>query len=301
MFVRQLEAFRAMMLAGTVSGAAALLGVSQPAVSRLLGRLEKEVRITLFDRTKGRLAPTREAQILYNEVERSFVSVDKIREVAADIGNARAGHLHVAAMPAVGLGFLPAAICEFNCTHPNVTVTAEVNMSARVEESVAAQHVDFGIGEFPFHRTGLETELFCRAPAYLVVPLGHALAGRSYARPADVEGLPFIALTRDQVGRHVSDRVFNQAGVARRMVAETQVNAVICDLVRQGVGVGLVDPFTAADYAGRGIAAVPFRPRVEFRVGILYPTHRPLSRVARVFLSVLRRRRNALLRPGQHR
>ena len=98
MFVRQLEAFRATMMAGTVSGAATLLGVSQPAVSRLLARLEKEIKITLFDRSTGRLAPTREAQILYDQVERTFVSVDKIREIAADIGAARAGHLHIAAM-----------------------------------------------------------------------------------------------------------------------------------------------------------------------------------------------------------
>jgi len=78
------------------------------------------------------------------------------------------------------------------------------------------------------------------------------------------------------------------------------VNAVICDLVRRGLGVGVVDAFTAADFAGRGIVAVPFRPRIDFRLGILYPTHRPLSRVARAFLSVLRRRRNELLRasPG---
>jgi DNA-binding transcriptional LysR family regulator len=209
--------------------------------------------------------------------------------------------LHIAAMPAIGLGFLPAAIQEFKGTHPDVTITAEVNISARVEESVAAQHVDFGIGAFPFHRTGLEAELFSRAPECLVVPAGHPLAGRATARPADLEGLPFIAFTRDQVGRHVADRVFEQAGVTRRIVAETQVNAVVCDLVRLGVGVGLVDPFTAADYADRGVVALRFRPHIEIRVGILYPVHRPLSRVARVFLSVLRRRRNALLRAGQQR
>jgi len=298
MFVRQLEAFRATMLAGTVSGAAALMGVSQPAVSRLIGRLEKEIRITLFDRSKGRLAPTAEARILYNEVERTFVSVEKIREIAADIGTARAGHLHIAAMPAIGLGFLPAAIQEFNKEHPNVTITAEVNMSARVEETVAAQHVDFGIGTFPFHRTGLDTEVFCRAPEYLVVPAGHPLQGKAYARPADVKGMPFIVLPRDQSGRHLTDRAFERADIPRRIIVETQANAVICDLVRRGVGVGLVDPFTAADYVGRGIVAIPFRPRIEFLVGILYPTHRPLSRVARVFLSIPRSRRNVLLRTG---
>jgi len=300
MFIRQLEAFRATMQAGTVSGAAVLLGVSQPAASRLLGRLEKELNLTLFDRTKGRLAPTPEAQILYDQVERTFVSVDKIREVAAGIGTAQAGHLHVAALPAVGLGFMPAVIEDFNRAHPQVTITLEVNISARVEESVSAQHVDLGIGQFPFRRTGLESEVFCNAPQYLVVPTGHPLAGRNHAKPADVRDLPFIALARDQVGRHVIEQAFDRAGIAPKVRAETQVNAVICDLVRRGLGVGVVDAFTAADFAGRGIVAVPFRPRIDFRLGILYPTHRPLSRVARAFLSVLRRRRNDMLRasPG---
>jgi DNA-binding transcriptional LysR family regulator len=301
MFVRQLEAFRATMIAGTVSGAALLLGISQPAVSRLLVRLEKELRLTLFDRGKGRLTPTAEAQLLLDQVERTFVSVDKIREVAAEIGLAQAGHLQIAALPAVGLGFLPAAIEEFHRGHPKVKISFQVNMSARVEETVAAQRVDFGIGEFPFRLTGIETEIFCRAPEYLVVPEGHRLAARPFVRPADLEDLPFIALTRDQVGRHLVDHVFQRAGVSRDLVAETQANAVVCDLVRRGLGVGLVDPFTSADFAGRGIVAIRFRPTVEFRLGILYPTHRPLSRVARAFLSVLRRRRDELLRMSQHR
>jgi DNA-binding transcriptional LysR family regulator len=301
MFIRQLEAFRATMLAGTISGGAVLLGVSQPAVSRLVGRLEKELKLTLFDRSGGHLTPTVEAQILYDQIERTFVSADKIRQVAADIGAAQAGHLHVAALPAIGLGFLPGVIQEFHRAYAKVMITAEVNISARVEESVAAQRVDLGIAEFPFRRTGLESEVFCNASECLVVPEGHPLAAATVARPADLEGAPFISLMREHVGRHLIDRVFERAGVTRRLVAETQVNATICELVQRGVGLAIVDPFTAADYAARGVVAVPFRPSIKIRLGILFPTHRPLSRVARAFLAVLRRRRNVLLRGNADR
>lgn len=296
MFIRQLEAFRATMLAGTISGAAVLLGVSQPAVSRLIGRLEKELKLTLFDRSKGRLAPTVEAQMLHDQVERTFVSVDKIREVASSIGSAQAGRLHVSALPAIGLGFLPGVIQEFHKAHPKVLITTEVTLSARVEETVAAQGVDLGIAEFPFRLTGLESEVFCNAAECLVVPEGHPLASAAFARPADLEGAPFISLLRDYVGRHLIDQVFERAGITRRLVAEAQVNATICELVQRGVGLAIVDPFTAADYASRGVVAVPFRPAIKMRLGVLYPTHRPLSRVARAFLSVLRRQRNDLLR-----
>jgi DNA-binding transcriptional LysR family regulator len=199
-------------------------------------------------------------------------------------------------MPALGLFFLPSVIAEFNAHHPNVSVTAEDNISPRVEEGVAAQRVDLGLAEFPFRRTGTESEVFCDAPECLVVPAGHRLAGAAVVRPADLDGVPFISLMREYLGRHVVDRIFERAGVTRRLVAETQFNSVICELVERGVGVGIVDPFTAAAYAGRGLVAVPFRPVIKIRIGVLYPTHRPLSRVARAFLSVLRRRRNELLR-----
>jgi DNA-binding transcriptional LysR family regulator len=298
MFIRQIEAFRATMLSGTVSGAAVLLGVSQPAVSRLIGRMEKELNLTLFDRSKGRLAPTVEAQILHEQIERTFISVDKIREAAADIGGAQAGYLHIAALPAVGLHFLPDVIREFHDGHPKVKVTAEINTSPRVEEGVAAQRVDLGLAEFPFRRTGIESEVFCDVPECLVVPPGHKLAGAAVARPTDLEGAPFISLMRENVGRHVIDRIFDRAGVTRRLVAETQFNGLMCELVQRGVGVSIVDPFTAAYYATRGVVAVPFRPVIKIRIGLLYPTHRPLSRVARAFLTVLRRRRNELLRGG---
>ena len=301
MFIRQIEAFRATMLAGTVSGAAVLLGVSQPAVSRLIGRMEKELNLPLFDRSKGRLAPTVEAQILHEEVERTFVSVDRIREVAAEIGAAQAGHLHVSVLPALGIFFLPDVIQEFHRIYPKVKVTAEIHISSRVEEGVAAQRVDLGLAELPFRRAGIESEVFCDAPECLVVPAGHPLAGAAVVRPVDLEGAPFISLMREYVGRHVVDRIFERAGVTRQLVAETQINGLICELVERGVGVGIVDPFTAAYYAARGVVAVPFRPLIRIRIGMLYPTHRPLSRVARAFLAVLRRRRNELLRGGSER
>lgn len=300
MFIRQLEAFRATMLAGTVSGAGELMGLSQPAVSRLLARLESHLKLTLFDRTKGRLAPTHEARILFEEVERTFVSGDRIREIAGKIRSAGVGHLHIAALPAVGLGFMPAVVEEFRRTHPQVSVTLDVSLSANVEATVAAQHVDIGIGEFPFQRTGLTTETFCRVPNYLIVPRGHPLAKCNQVRPADLTDASFVCVSRTTITRHMIDRVFQKAGVPRRLVVETPFHSVACDLVSRNAGVALVNPFTAADYSDRGIVAIPFRPKVEFRLAILYPTHRLLSRVAREFLTLLRRRRDEFVRtcPG---
>jgi DNA-binding transcriptional LysR family regulator len=300
MNIRQLEAFRATMLAGTVSGAASLMGLSQPAISRLLSQLEHRLNLSLFDRSKGRLAPTPEAHLLYEEVERTFVSVDKIRELAGDIGAARAGQLRVGVLPALGLGFMSDAIARFNATHPDIFVSLIVEASVKIEEWAAAQQVDFGIAEFPFRRAGIVIEEFCRTDLVLALPVGHRLAAKAQRRgfigPEDLQDERFISYTANTTGRHLVDRVFERVDVRRAVVAEAQYSAVICGLIERGLGVGLVDPFTAGDFAGRGrLVAVPFRPGVELRLGLLHPAHRPMSVVAREFLKVLRAMRNLVL------
>jgi DNA-binding transcriptional LysR family regulator len=81
--------------------------MSQPAVSRLLSQLESSLQLTLFDRSAGRLVPPHEAPLLYGEVERTFVSVDRIRDMARDIRSADPGALNIASFPLLALGFWP--------------------------------------------------------------------------------------------------------------------------------------------------------------------------------------------------
>ena len=293
MNIRQLEAFRAIMVARSTIGAAELLNMSQPAVSRLLSQLEASLKLTLFDRSSGRLVPTSEALLLYTEVERTFISVDKIREMARDIRSADAGSLNIASFPLLALGFLPGVIRQFNEIHPRTRVSLHVQMSPKIEEWAAAQQIDFGFAEFPyqartFDRSGFEAEEFCRVPYLLAVPQGHRLAARKIVRPADIAGERFISLTTNTVGRLLVDQLFEREGVAREMVVDSQVMAVVATLISQHQGIGFIDPFTAADFADRNIVPLRFEPAVEMRIGLLHPTHRPLSRIASEFAGLLR-------------
>jgi DNA-binding transcriptional LysR family regulator len=293
--IRQLEAFRAFMMSGTTKGAAQLMNISQPAVSRLIDQLERKISFPLFDRTKGRLIPTPEAQLLFEEVERTFASVDKIRELASDIRAANTGHLNIAILPALSFRFLPSVIERFRAMHPRTTISMTIQTSPKIEEWAAAQHIDFGIAEFPFIRAGVEIEDFCRASYVVALPKGHALERKKSLTPKDFAGETFISFTGNTTGRHIIDQVFQRAQVVRRMVIETQYSAVIAEFVSRGLGVGLIDPFTAYDFRDRQIATRPFAPELEFHLGILHPGHRPLSRTTRAFLSMLRAAKREVL------
>jgi DNA-binding transcriptional LysR family regulator len=170
-----------------------------------------------------------------------------------------------------------------------------IQTSSKIEEWAAAQHIDFGIAEFPFIRAGVQTEDFCRVPQLIALPKDHALVRKAVITPADLAGESFISHTGNNVGRHLVDQVFHHAQVTRRLVLEAQYVAVIAEFVARRLGIGLIDPFTAYDFREREIITRPFEPKIEFHLGILHPNHRPLSRTARAFLALLRAARNEVL------
>src|SRR5262245_11739761 len=110
--LRQMEAFRAVMLTGTTIQAAAMLKVTQPAISRLINDLEAQAGITLFDRVRGRLQPTPEAETLFDEIERAYISFDHIANFMKGIRRS-AGRLRLLATMPMAHGILPATIARF--------------------------------------------------------------------------------------------------------------------------------------------------------------------------------------------
>lgn len=292
---RQLTAFRETMVTGTASGAAEIMGISQPAVSRLIEALEESLSITLFDRRTGRMIPTLEAQLFYAELQNAFAGYDRLVAAAEDIRLGRRGSLHIASMPAVGLNFLPDAIASFRKVQPDVKIRFDLQLSMRVEEWVSSQQVDLGIAEFPFERPGIEREPFCELPYVMAMPAGHRLSARSVVTPGDIAGEPLVSLSPETVARRLLDTCLAEAGVAAQFVCETTYAAGVCALVQRGQGIGLTDLFTASDFAGSGLVFRRFEPEIIFRVGILYPRHLPRSRAAGEFLSTLRARKNKLM------
>lgn len=140
-------AFRAVMLTGTVSAAAELLGRSQPAVSRLLDKLEEELGVTLFERRRGRVTPTSAAHLLVDEIERAFVSLDPLKSFAARVAEGESSRVATAVMPALGITFVPRLLSRFRREWPNTQVLLNVRLSAKIEEWAAAQQIDFGLAE----------------------------------------------------------------------------------------------------------------------------------------------------------
>src|SRR6185369_7499521 len=191
---RQIEAFRAVILTGGVGAAAALINVTQPAVSRMLRDLQSHLGLTLFQRRGTGLVPTSEALSLYAEVERAFVGLDRIEQTAAELRTRRAGLLRIAALPALANGFLPRFVGQFLAERPKLDIVLLGLVSHAVVASVAQGQCDLGFAEATFEHVAIQKEPMPAAPVVAVLPQNHRLVGRRKLRPGDFEGENFISL-----------------------------------------------------------------------------------------------------------
>lgn len=285
---RQLEAFRAVIVTGAVTQAAEMLHVTQPAVTRLISDLEHAVGMALFERRKGRLVATVEGRLFYEEVDKSFIGLGKIAQVAEEIRHFKRGTLLITGMPAMSLGFLPRIIRRFLDAYPEIGVSLQVRSSEKVLEWIATQQFDVGFAATQATHPAVETERLLDASLVCMVPSGHPLEKNAVVRPADLEDESFITLGPELSIRLYIDAVFEDAKVRRRRTIEAQLSATACALVLEGAGLALVDPVAAADFVDRGISAKRFEPSIPFVYSVVYPKYRPRSRLTREFVALVR-------------
>lgn len=285
--LRQIESFRAVMISGTVTQAANMLFVSQPAVSRILGDLEREVGFKLFTRANRQLIPTDEARALYDEVERAFIGLQQIDQAATSIRDYRGGHFRLITIPALASTIMADLIARFVARFPEVLVSLEVRPSQRVIEWIVSQQCDMGLTATPTDNVNVTTQPVATANAVCVLPKRHPLTAKRAIRPKDLAGLPFISFKSDAPFRHQVDEIFKTAGVRRDLRLETRTSEAVCGLVASGLGVSLVGPVVSPDALPKGLAFRAFRPEIRQELSLVYSAKKSLSRLSQHFMEVV--------------
>ena len=293
---RHVDVFRAVMTAGSVTGAAAALFTSQPTVSRELARMEYLLGFALFDRARGRLRPTAQAHALFEEVERSYAGLERVADTAVRLRQFTQGQLSLACLPAFAHALLPGACARFLQAHPGVSVSVNPVESPLLEERLAAQAHDLGVTEHEHGMAGAAATLLLELDEVAVLPAGHALLARRRLAARDFAGQPFVSFHPRDRYRQGVDKVFAEAGVERQLGVETDSAVAVCAMVRHGLGLSIVNPLTALALAGNGIEVRALAFAIPFRVHAVRPAHRPGNPLVERFEACLRAECDALAR-----
>ncbi|WP_222888753.1 LysR family transcriptional regulator [Enterobacter sp. C2] len=295
--LRHIEIFHAVMTAGNLTEAARLLHTSQPTVSRELARFEKVIGLTLFERSRGRLHPTVQGLRLFEEVQRSWYGLDRIVSAAESLREFRQGELSIVCLPVFSQSFLPLLLQPFLARYPEVSLNVVPQESPLLEEWLSAQRHDLGLTETLSTPAGTERTPLLTLNEVCVLPAGHPLAQRKVLTPQDFQGENYISLSRSDSYRQLLDALFSEHQVKRRMVVETHSAASVCAMVRAGVGVSVVNPLTALDYASSGVVVRPFSIAVPFTVSLIRPLHRPASALVDAFSAHLQQAVSRIIAP----
>jgi DNA-binding transcriptional LysR family regulator len=281
--VRAMEVFREIVRTGSVTIAAQKAGLTQPAASRLIAQLETDIGFELFYRNKGRLSVSPDGQLLYDEVVRSLDSLERVRILASDIAEFRAGQLRIVAPPSLLEGALSDIAADFLKLYPKVRLTLESGGVESIIAMIASRGVDAGFVKLPIERYDLNAISVLKSGTVCVIPSGHPLALLQSVDAAALRHVPLILLGLGTSYRAQVEAAFTTAGVIPTIRVETHTISSACALVARGVGVAIVNHALAKSYVRDEIVLLPFVPDIRQEYAFV-TADTPPSRLATAFL-----------------
>jgi DNA-binding transcriptional LysR family regulator len=300
MKLRHLEVFHALMSASTMTDAAKKLNISQPALSVMLKHAEAQLGISLFERIKGRLRPTPEAEALFPEAEGVFRRLETINRMAKDLREGRSGSLAIAATPTLANAFLPFGIVEFQKRYPNIEFKLDAVTTPEVANRVAHREVDLGLVYAPTLFHGTEAEVIGTSEISCALRRDHPLAIKAQLSPKDLEQFRIVTYASTHPVGQLIAQSFLDNDAEMRAGARISHSMTCCLIANESDSVALIDRI-AFDYRNfPEMTLVPLVPAITSNITFLWQADQVRSVAAMQFASILRAQIDILTNTRDH-
>lgn len=289
MNLRQIEVFHAIMVTGSVTAAARMLNVTQPAISTILKHCESQLKMPLFIRRGGRLLPTREADALFRGAAEIFEKLDALNRTTQDLVGGRLGTLSLTGSFPLANGLLASAVASFLAERPGVKVLLQSMNTPQVLNSVLSRESELGVAfELPVNKE-IETELLASTQLACVMTPDHPLAAKERIAAADLRDYPIITYLPQSPFRTYLDPVLKEAGIEGNVTVQISVSMTGIMLAQQGAGVAIVEPYLLAVMNPAVYALRPLDPPIVIRTVLLTNRSTPRSVILSAFVEHLKK------------
>lgn len=279
------------MRSGSQAAAASQLGISQPAVSKIIKFIEYKTGIILFYRARGRLVPTKEGQIFFASVEEIFDRVASTERIIDDLQHRMHGECSIAFSPGLGAGVIATFLKVFQQANHTAHLRVKLLPPPAIAERLLRQEIDLGVFHGPLGDSSVRHELLSDDSIMCVLPEAHPLAQQATVTPQDLAGLPLLSgsVTGPNAWMHDIRATFAEAGFAYELAVECHHAQHVFEMVAQGLGIGLVPPLPFGDLLGLPIVTRPFAPRVSSPLIAMLPANLPPAQVAAQLITAIRK------------
>jgi DNA-binding transcriptional LysR family regulator len=295
--LRQIEVIRAIMVTGTVGGAARLLNVSSPGISRVMKHAEVSVGVKLFNRKGGRYSPTREADAIFNQINGVYDKVEDLQFVISRIKRGASIELKLASVPSIANVMVPRAIADVRKAFPNLQFDIDI---LKIEDAI--DYLLLGKGELvalshSIDHPMLHCEPLARGRLKCIVPEGHPLARHARVSAADIVKYPLIGIDPNDPYGRVMAAIFAKSALHYDVSIRARFGSTVCALVTQGLGIAVIDEFTLVGGNWPKIRALDIVEPTFFQTYVVHRRDASLSTYGTKFIAALRTHMEADVAP----
>jgi len=295
MRLRHIEVFHAVYTSGSITNAAKLLNVSQPSVSKVLAHAEQQLGFALFDRLKGKIVPTQEAERLISHVTDAYDNISELRRISENLCTSDSGLIRIAMIPAFGIELVPAAIASYLARHTDTRFEIETLHLHQVTRALKQSRVDIGMVFDPPATPGVHIESLVNTECVVVAHKSRDFGSKKKLAMKDLDGMPFIKLmTRSPLGSKLASHV-DASGVKLRTVAKVETYQMAKALVAQNAGVSIIDEITARSTGHGDVVVWKLQQPLKVGVALMHIESEPLSILAQRFIQHLKSTASAFL------
>jgi DNA-binding transcriptional LysR family regulator len=286
--LRQIEVIRAIMVTGTVGGAARLLNVASPGVSRVMKHAETSVGVKLFNRKGGRYSPTREANAIFNEINGVY---DKVKDLQFIISRIKRGaniELKIGSVPSIANAMVPRAIADVHKAFPNLVIDIDI---LKIEDAI--DYLLLGKGELAVLSSKTDHPMLAHTPLArgrlkCIVPEGHVLSRRSRVSANEIVKHPLIGVDPNDPYGRIMAGIFSNNALQYEVTIRARFGSAVCALVSQGLGIAIIDEFTLAANNWPKIRALDIVEPTAFQTYVAHRKDVAVSSYGARFVSCLR-------------
>ena len=242
-FLQWLRGFYSVVETGTVTGGASLISRNQSTVTNQIKALERQLGVSLFDRSGGKLTLTPEGKTVFDTAVSLF---ELIREMSTSIRAGESeleGRIRIAATHVVNLMYLPKIIVNFMHQHPKVSFDLEGWPLGMIVEKVEAAEVDLGIATVPVYRPKIVTYNLFESKVRLIAPKKNRFLKNARPTLEQISEAPFVSFLPSATLTPYIEKVFQERNLNLNVVIVLNNFEMIKTYVALGLGVSIVYDF----------------------------------------------------------
>jgi len=286
--LRQLEQFVAVAEQGSFTRAATRMHVVQSGMSATVAGLERELRVTLFDRTTRRVVLTDAGQTLLAHAREIMEAVERAEASVASVAGGARGTVRVGIMHSLLAPPVAQALADFHLHRPNVDLRPQTSRdgSAGLVQAVIDNELDLAFAAAtPAQSSKVDMAVISSEKMVLVCPPGHRLARRRSVPIGELVDEAFVDVPIGWGSRASTDQLFARHRLQRQIEVEVGDVATVLDLVRVGLGIALVAPSSTPNIDD--LVVIQPKPAPTFDVYMVLPKNRQVKPAAQALADMV--------------